>query len=166
MMHISFAWTTPALLARRKTCTRRNWSRKHAEKFHGADLAWGLDKSFRFGGRRVAIVQLTVDPYVESTADMPEEDYEAEGLAWMEEQGLLIRGKHPREFWDDWRAAAEPVYVVRLDLLARLGPDRVTFVHTTRLSAEVASRVQREINGAVADGRFRQVEIKLSTEAD
>lgn len=29
-MNISFAWTTPALLAGRKTVTRRHWDRRYA----------------------------------------------------------------------------------------------------------------------------------------
>lgn len=38
MKNISFAWTTDALLAGRKTCTCRDWERDYAERFKAGDL--------------------------------------------------------------------------------------------------------------------------------
>ena len=52
---------------------------------------------------------------------MPAEDYENEGLAWMERQGMKIQGVSPREFWEHWKAADEVVYVVRFKKLEASG---------------------------------------------
>ena len=49
---ISFAWTTPALLAGRKTVTRRDWSDRYALLFHADDFVAGYNRSPRHGGRR------------------------------------------------------------------------------------------------------------------
>ena len=86
-MIISFAWTTPALLAGRKTCTRRLWSERtywslvkawhRRQRLH---QAW--DKSPLAGGRQVGWIRLTCKPYRQRLADMPESDLEAEGFPW------------------------------------------------------------------------------------
>ncbi len=57
-MIISFAWTTPALLAGKKTVTRREWSDKHAAKFKPGDLVDAWDKSPRFKGKKVAVIRI------------------------------------------------------------------------------------------------------------
>jgi len=110
---ISFAWTTGALLALRKRCTRRRWNDAYARRFKTGMEVQAYDRSPRIGGIPLAVIRLTCDPYLELTGQMPETDYEAEGLAWIEEKGLLIRGKHPWQFWREWKAANEEVYVVR-----------------------------------------------------
>lgn len=86
-MIISFAWTTPAYLAGKKTCTRRDWSDRHfaqwlkawhEEKFiHDA-----YDKSPRCHGKKVGQFHLTSIPYREPLADIPFTDLEAEGGLW------------------------------------------------------------------------------------
>jgi len=86
-MILSFAWTTEALLAGRKTCTRRRWSSRHYGAWRQAwregrreHQAW--DKSPRAGGKRVGPIRLTCEPYKERLGDMPEGDVEAEGGIW------------------------------------------------------------------------------------
>ena len=117
MLIISFAWTTAALTSGNKTCTRRNWSDDYARMFRAGTKCQGWDRSPRIGGRQVAVISLTRDAYAQSTGSMTEADYEAEGLAWMEQTGKLIRGKTPRQFFEDWKAADELVYVVRFQLM-------------------------------------------------
>ena len=43
---------------------------------------------------------------------MTEFDYKAEGLFWMEKQGIKIRGLAPREFFEAWKQDNEMVWVV------------------------------------------------------
>lgn len=117
MNHISYAWTTNALLAGAKEETRRHWTAAYAKRFHAGDIVVAIDKDFRYGGKRVGLVMISADPYPENTRDMPEEAYKREGLEWMAEHGQLIRKQHPRAFFDAWRAAAEDVYVVRFKWL-------------------------------------------------
>lgn len=111
-MIITFAWTTAAVQAGRKCRTRRYWLPEYAARFKLGRPHKAYDRSPRNHGHCFATIELTREPYLQSTADMTEEDYEAEGLAWMEEQGLTIRGKTPRHFFEDWKARGEMVYVV------------------------------------------------------
>jgi len=113
MKIISFAWTTPALLANRKIVTRRDWSEDYAKRFKAGDLVAAYDKNPRNGGKQVATIRLTCNPYRESTDIMPRSDYEAEGLAYLQEQGLRIQGLSPYEFWEAWKAAKEVLWVIR-----------------------------------------------------
>ncbi len=124
MKVISFAWTTAALLAGAKTCTRRNWSPNYARKFHKGDLVAAYDRSPRFGGKQVVTIRLTCDPYLENTAKMTSADYDAEGLHWMAENNILMpvsaaRGRYvsAQDFFRQWRFAAEDVWVVRFEVL-------------------------------------------------
>ena len=127
MLIISFAWTTAALLAVDdgldvKTCTRRSWNDDYARMFKAGTQVQGWDRSPRFKGQQVAVISLVQDAYPERTSMMPDEDYRREGLEWMEKQGILIRKLHPRDFWEQWKAADELVYVVRFQVLKRLAP--------------------------------------------
>jgi len=84
---ISFAWTTAALLAGRKTCTRRDWDERYFQQWV---RAWredrhvhdAYDRSPRAGGHKVGEIRLTCEPYRERLADMPESDVLAEGGLW------------------------------------------------------------------------------------
>ena len=76
MKIISFAWTTPALLAGRKTVTRREWAHSHAKGFQNAQLVQAYDKAPFLGGKRVAIIRLTQAPRLEPISEAPDSDHE------------------------------------------------------------------------------------------
>lgn len=118
MKIISFAWTSPALLAGEKTCTRRRWSAKYARLFHKGDLVQAYSRTPQYGGKRIAIIRLTCDPYLEFTGQAPGDDFKAEGFYWMEENDILVRGVMPTYFWDQWREDNELVYVVRFEVVS------------------------------------------------
>jgi hypothetical protein len=113
MIIISFAYTAAAFEAGMKNCTRRYWPDRYAAQFKVGMVCQGWDRGARNGGQTKGLLLLVVTPYKENTRNAPEEDYDNEGLAWMEKQGLMVQGKHPRQFWDEWRAAGEDVTVVR-----------------------------------------------------
>ena len=118
MAVISFAWTTPALLAGHKTVTRRDWKESHARRFRAGDVLAAFNRQPRYGGRQVASIRLTQAPYLESTALAPEEDYEAEGLAWLAERGFTVDGQTPLYLWAAWkRFKPTDLWVVRFKLL-------------------------------------------------
>jgi len=117
MKIISFSWTTPALLAGAKTCTRRKWNPRYARQFQKGELVAAFDRSPRYKGKRVATIRLTEVPYLENTSKMPEADFVAEGLAWMEKHDTVIQGFFADEFWDTWKDSGEDVYVVRFELV-------------------------------------------------
>lgn len=123
-MIISFAWTTPALLAGRKTVTRRNWLNRHADKFEAGILVDAWDKSPRFKGKKVAVIRLTQEPVLEWIADMPDEDFEAEGFKFFQENPELIPTafnlKPTETMWDRfkfWREAGQTLWVIRFEIV-------------------------------------------------
>ncbi len=117
MRIISFAWTTPALLAGRKTMTRREWSPRHANGFHRGDRVQAWDKSPRNGGKKVGELLLTAEPEFTPLVDM--EDYEREGFAYFDEHPQKLAPNAPdfHQIWAKWRGAAADVWVVRFRLL-------------------------------------------------
>src|SRR3990172_739702 len=114
---IAFAWTTPALLAGRKTVTRREWDDRYAAQFHCGDLVAAWDRQPRYGRHRVAVLKLTTQPIKESTASAPPEDYEREGFLWMETHGLLLAGVSPEEVWRSWHEDPQDRWTIRFELV-------------------------------------------------
>ena len=96
MMIISFAWTTPALLAGQKTVTRRNWSDRHARLFHAGDHVAAWDRSPHLHGKQVAVIELTHDPY--KSEELPHEDWSREGFDYLTQNGLTT----PDQVWGEW----------------------------------------------------------------
>jgi hypothetical protein len=95
---ISFAWTTTALLDGRKTVTRRRWTARHRRLFHEGDVVQAYDKAPFQGGKRVALIRLTCDPYQERLGAMPEADVQAEGGLWEDKAAFIdLFGGDPDE---------------------------------------------------------------------
>lgn len=128
MKIISFAWTTPAILARRKRCTRRDWNDDYADRFNAGDLLAGYNRSPRFGGHQISIIQLTVKPYKEPLRDVPDSDWEAEGFAYLSEIGARVNGITPQQLWDTWKQTPDPEWVVRFEIVDLISTSR--FKHT------------------------------------
>jgi len=108
MKLISFAWTTPALLAGRKTVTRRQWSTKYATRFKAGEQVKAYDKLPRNFGKPVAVIELLHAPYIELINCAPDGDYEAEGFKFFEEHPDLLPHNAPWQKMDfsvfnDWR---------------------------------------------------------------
>lgn len=120
MMVISFAWTTPALVSGNKTCTRREWADEHAALFRAGDPVAAYDRGARNGGRQVATITLAEDPYLESSADVPPQDWVNEGFDYLRLQqyargrrGEPVDEPDPAAIWADWRARPRSLRVVR-----------------------------------------------------
>jgi len=114
---ISFAWTTPALLAGAKTVTRREWDPDYANKWKQRTVGIAYDKNPRFGGKPVGLIELVKDAYLEKLCNAPESDYEAEGLAWLEANGHCIQKMSPKIFWELWKKDSGERWVVRFKIL-------------------------------------------------
>lgn len=118
-MIISFAWTTPALLAGAKTVTRREWKPEYASRFKVGMLVDAWDRSPRTGkGKKVATIRLTRDPYLQWTDDLPRSHYEREGFVWMEENGL--EGS-VRDTLGEWNMRPRFIWVVEFELVECVG---------------------------------------------
>lgn len=86
MKHISFAWTTQALLAGRKTCTCRDWEPEYANQFKAGGLVAAYDRSPRYKGKRIATLRLTHDATFGVLTELVPDAYEREGFAYYDEQ--------------------------------------------------------------------------------
>ncbi len=82
MKIISFSWTTQALLAGKKTVTRRDWDDKYAQSFKNGDWVQAYDKSPRSDGKRVCLIKLTKDPYKQWLHEVTDADEKKEGSLW------------------------------------------------------------------------------------
>lgn len=124
-MIVSFAWTTGAVIARRKRKTRRHWTPEYAACFRPGSVHQAYDRSPRFNGKQVALIRVLKAPYHQNTAEMTEHDFDDEGFAWMTEQGILMRGTTPRQFFEAWKEAREDVYVLEFEILSKEEPARL-----------------------------------------
>lgn len=117
MRIISFGWTWPAFVAGAKTVTRRNWDADYAAKFKRGDILQAYDKSPRFGGKKIGLLTLTQDPYLERTSSMRDGDYEAEGFAYLNANRHLLPKSMPydvsRDGFEAWKGLDEKMWVIR-----------------------------------------------------
>ncbi|MCK4785941.1 MAG: hypothetical protein KAV87_19450, partial [Desulfobacteraceae bacterium] len=70
MIQISMAYTTPAIVAMKKTVTRRHWKLRHVLRFHHGTRAMAWSRQPQYGGERIAIIELIMDPYLEKICDV------------------------------------------------------------------------------------------------
>lgn len=128
MKSISFGHTWPALVARAKSVTRRQWKAAQAKTFHAGDQVLALDKDRRAGGQPIAELRLVDDVRSERLIDMPDSDYAAEGFSWFHAHEQAIPMSALGQPWakDEcslgaylvWRHTrpAQRVYVVRFTI--------------------------------------------------
>ena len=99
MKIISFAWTTQALLEGKKTVTRRDWDDKYAKTFHKGDVVQAYNKSARVGGKRIAYIKLTSEPYLQWLHDVTDEDEKKEGGLWGSGKAYQEAMGNDRKVW-------------------------------------------------------------------
>lgn len=117
MKIISFAWTTPAIKARRKSVTRREWNPEYAARFMKGELLTGYDRSPRFKGKPICKIRLLDAPQRQWSNHIPESDWEAEGFAYLESIGAKCGWETPRGIWENWRSDPILLYVVRFAIV-------------------------------------------------
>jgi hypothetical protein len=119
-MIISFARTTAALVAGRKTVTRRQWKDATAAKFAPGSIhdAWSMSPRFmKKGARKIGTIEI-VSVTKERTCEIPDSDWEAEGFAYMQEHGLDLGPELSVALqWEQWRNDPDrEAYTVRFKL--------------------------------------------------
>lgn len=123
-MIISFGWTSDALLAGVKTVTRREWNANHAARFKQGMLcdAWNTaPRNVRGNPHKIATIRIVS---VERSNAYPEDDYEREGLRWLQEArpaagipwnaGTILR---PIGLWNLWLETLPLLWVVRFEVV-------------------------------------------------
>lgn len=144
MKIISFAWTSAALVTGNKTVTRRDWQRSYAEQFQPGEIVQAYNRSPRFSGECIATIRIESVTY-EPNRDMPDSDYEAEGLAWLLAHPDALPGKPESEIrlgymldasrplFDQWRRGRARSWVCRFSL-----------VELTDAGRELAARFEQD----------------------
>lgn len=127
---ISFAWTTPAVLAAHfapdlpfKTETRRDWTKAHADrmvrKMERGRLFNAWTKTPCFGGEKFGEIEV-LDIRKERQGDIGDESWDREGFSLLQLIDAKF-GKHTSadEVWNYWRGegADESCYVVSFRLV-------------------------------------------------
>ena len=118
MKEISFYWVLTAFLAGVKTVTRRDWNDNYAKTFKKGDLVAAFNKQRRFGGKRIATIELTKDPFKQSTAELTDEDWFAEGMDVLEGEDRLLDGLTPSDFWLRWKTEPVDLWVVNFRIVS------------------------------------------------
>jgi hypothetical protein len=118
MKIISFSRTTAALLARRKSVTRRLWKDTHAARFSPGELVQAWSASPHRGGERVGVIRIK-SVTREPTHQIPDSDWEAEGFAFMQERGINVEAELScSQLWEQWRSDRRLLtYVVRFEVV-------------------------------------------------
>lgn len=111
---ISFGWTAPAIVVKVKRVTRRDWPDHYARQFRCGEAYQAYDRSPRVGGQKLFTIRL-LELYKERACDVPEEDWELEGFAFLEQAGITLKGRTPREVWQGWKESVRPLWVARFD---------------------------------------------------
>jgi hypothetical protein len=106
-MDISFAWTTEALLAGKKTVTRRDWSNDYAKRFPVGSIHNATGKQRRFGGRtigRVMIKSIRREPLMLmiTNGNYGRREIEKEGGLWESPEQFVYAFRDTR-FGDPYR---------------------------------------------------------------
>jgi len=130
MLIVSFAMTTAAFVAKRKSVTRREWSDEYYERVRRALEAaidrgekglrvQGWSASPHRKGKKIGeavITSLTREP----THLIPDSDWEAEGFAYMTEHGINVdKNLSCEKLWRLWRQDREKVTaVVRFEVVS------------------------------------------------
>jgi hypothetical protein len=117
---MSFAYTLAPFLSGEKSRTRREWIENYARSFKKGDKVIALNKNWMYGGKRIAIIQLTADPFVQNTSKMNDDDYRMEGFLYLEKHGLLFRGKEPKKAFDAWKAENKDIWVVDFKIIEKI----------------------------------------------
>ena len=122
MRIISFGWTSPAILARRKTVTRRDWKASYARTFHKGELLQAWDKSPRTRkGKKIGVIRLTAEPSYEPVNWAPNSDYEAEGFEYLDSIGARVNRKSPVHLWTTWLQGDVWKWVLRFEIISLEG---------------------------------------------
>ncbi|MDD5353225.1 MAG: hypothetical protein PHS93_08715 [Candidatus Omnitrophica bacterium] len=99
MKIISFAWTTQVLLDGVKTVTRRDWVDRYAMTFHKGDIVQAYDKNPRCGGKKIAKIRLTKEPYKQWLRYITDVDEVREGGIWGSGKAYQEAMGKDRELW-------------------------------------------------------------------
>lgn len=132
MKIVSMAYTTPSVIARAKTVTRRNWKPTYAKQFHEGDFIEAWSKSPRNGGKPIALLRLTADPVFEPirTEGLTEEENVAEILRLWNEEGFRYLDNDAEDLLGlarQWHETGRRYWTIRFEVLSIISKNEKRF---------------------------------------
>lgn len=111
LKHLTVGWMSPAFITGNKQCIRKqNWSLRDIASFKENSIVIVKEND---NSEELGLVRLTVNPYLENSANAPNADYDNEGMEYMEQ--FTTESLYSK--WIDFKNSKKDVYVFRFEVV-------------------------------------------------
>jgi hypothetical protein len=111
---LTFGWLTIPMLEGQKTITLRDWGPTEGVQWQHGELFYAYDTPPVEDGRRLAILRVMQEPFVEFTAKLRMADYHKLGFSYaMANQLLTPSGRTALQVWEDLHNKPESLWLMR-----------------------------------------------------
>jgi len=149
---ISMAHTTPAVVAKAKSKTRRTWKEDYARKFKAGDILDATSMQYRFGGVHIADIQLKEPPYLENIGDWEGREeilYEEEGFKFLDDPNIMPEHAPLLKLAKIWIGSNADFWVIEFDTL-KVDPDAKRKFLTPVEIEKARNRLFKAISGGLS----------------
>ncbi len=111
---LTFGWLAIPMLEGQKTITLRDWGPTEGVQWQHGELFYAYDTPPVEGGRRLAILRVMQEPFVEFTAKLRMADYHKLGYSYaMANQLMSPSGRTALQVWEDLHNNPESLWLLR-----------------------------------------------------
>ncbi len=111
---LTFGWLAVPMLEGQKTITLRDWGPTEGVQWQHGELFYAYDTPPVEGGRRLAILRVMQEPFVEFTARLRMSDYHKLGYSYAMANRLMApSGRTALQVWEDLHNNPESLWLLR-----------------------------------------------------
>ena len=111
---LTFGWLAIPMLEGQKTITLRDWGPTEGVQWQHGELFYAYDTPPVEGGRRLAILRVMQEPFVEFTAKLRMADYHKLGFSYAMANRLMApSGRTALQVWEDLHNNPESLWLLR-----------------------------------------------------
>ena len=111
---MEFGWLSPAVVEGHKTMTLRDWGQVEGAQWRQGELFYAYDDPPSAGGRKLALLRVSTQPYEDTTAALKPAAFQGLGLEYAVAHRLAPpHGVTAVEMWESWHANPRRLWVVR-----------------------------------------------------
>ncbi len=111
---LTFGWLAIPMLEGQKTITLRDWGPTEGVQWQHGELFYAYDTPPVEGGRRLAILRVMQEPFVEFTARLRMSDYHKLGFSYAMANRLMApSGRTALQVWEDLHNNPESLWLLR-----------------------------------------------------
>ena len=111
---LTFGWLAIPMLEGQKTITLRDWGPTEGVQWQHGELFYAYDTPPVEGGRRLAILRVMQEPFVEFTAKLKMADYHKLGFSYAMANRLMTpSGRTALQVWEDLHNKPERLWLLR-----------------------------------------------------